>query len=395
MSAIAYSQTGVNCWPTKEHDLLLRACLLQGDEALAAWHEWHKLFAQRGPDAAERRLLPLLYRNLHAHGLRGPLIGKFREAYNRTWAQNQLSFHRAAELVRAFNHAGIQTILLKGAALAPLFYADAGLRPMMDIDLLVRRQEALPAMRLLNSLGWQSKYRSAEALVPFEHADEFTDATFQHLDLHWRVLWEGRQELGDDEFWAASIPAEIGGVATRTLNPSDHLLHVCVHGAKWNDTVPVRWVADAMMILRAQKYKVDWDRLVRQARQRHLTLPVGDTLGYLQQMLGAPIPMEALRDLQNTSTSSLERRFYQIRLGPDSALKTLPVAWHWWHSLRFDCEGNLLQRLWQFLRYLQSLWGLKRMRDVPVHFAGKLVKRVYQLINWRTRGNWTTARPAN
>jgi hypothetical protein len=368
----------------------LRACLLQGDDAIEAWREWNKLFEKVELDAAERRLLPLLYRNLHAHGIRGPLINRLKEEYNRTWSGNQFSFHRAADLIRVFDQAGIQTILLKGSALATLFYEDAGLRPMMDVDLLVRHESAVLSIRLLNSLGWRSKYRSPEALVPFEHADQFTDAANQNLDLHWRAMWEGRQEFRDDDFWAASIPAEIGGAATRTLNPSDHLLHVCVHGAKWNDTSPVRWVADAMMILRSQKFKIDWDRLVRQARQRRLTLPLRDTLHYLHQSLGAPVPLDVLRELQDAPTSSLERRFYKIGLGPNGALRTFPVVCHWLNSLRFDCEGNLLQRLWQFVQYLQSLWGLNRRRDVPLHFTGRVIKRMYQLLNWRLRGKWTT-----
>jgi hypothetical protein len=379
-----YPPTVANCWPTREQELLLHACLLQGDAALTAWRAWQQLFEADKIDAATRRLLPLLYRNLRAHGLRGPVINRLREEYNRTWSQNQFSFHHMAELLRAFDGAGIQTILLKGSALATLFYADAGLRPMMDIDLLVRQRDALPAIRLLQRLGWKSKYEPPEALLPFEHAVEFTNANFQNLDLHWRALWEGAQAAGDDDFWAASISAEIGGGAARTLNPSDHLLHVCVHGAKWNETAPLRWVADALLIIRSQRYRVDWARLVRQARRRHLTLPLQDTLGYLRQSMAAPIPIEVLRELQSAPTSRLERQFYRIRLGPNDALRTLPVLWHWLGSLRSECAGNPFRRLAQFLQYLQCLWGLSRKRDVPTHFTGRLIRRLCQLVPRRS-----------
>lgn len=370
--------TADHCWPTKEQELLLRACLLSGAECLEAWEQWRGVFEKGHVDKGSQRLLPLLYRNLQSQGIHQPLIDKFKTEYFHTWSRTQFSFHRAAALIDAFNQAGIRTMLLKGSALVLLFYEDFGLRPMMDIDLLVHRNQVKPSIQLLNDLGWKSKYSSPEALVPFEQAGEFRDAGNQNLDLHWRVLWEGWQGSGDEEFWAGNISTEINGIPTHSLNSADHLLHVCVHGAKWNDTSSLRWVADAMMIIRSQKLKIDWARLVRQAQERQLTLPMRDTLSYLSNLLGAGIPLEVLNNLKNTPTSKLERTFYQIRLGPNDALKTLPVLWHWINSLWFDCDGYLPRRLLQFLQYLQSLWKIKRLWHVPYYLVAKPMKRIYR-----------------
>ncbi len=169
--------------------MLLRACLLSGAECLKAWEEWRRFFETGQVDNGSQRLLPLLYRNLRNQGIPDPLLDKFKAEYFQTWSQNQFSFRRAAALIEAFNRAGIQTMLLKGSALALLYYEDVGLRPMMDIDVLVHRHQVKLAIRLLNDLGWSSKYSSPEALVPFEQAGEFRDARNQNLDLHWRVLW--------------------------------------------------------------------------------------------------------------------------------------------------------------------------------------------------------------
>lgn len=366
-----------NCWPTKEQELLLRACLLSGAECQEAWEQWRRVFEKGYVDKGSQRLLPLLYRNLQSQGIQEPSVDRFKAEYFRTWSQNQFSFRRAAPLIDAFNQAGIQTMILKGAALALHFYEDIGLRPMMDFDLLVHRNQVKLSMQLLSDLDWKSRYPSPEALVPFEQAGEFRDSGNQNLDLHWRVLWEGRQGLGDDEFWAGNISTEIEGVPTHSLNSADQLLHVCVHGAKWNDTSSLRWIADAMMIIRSQKLKIDWARLVRQAQKRHLTLPMRDTLSYLDNLLGAGIPLEVLNNLKNIPTSKLERTFYQIRLGSNDTLKTLPVLWHWINSLWFDCDGHLPRRLFQFLQYLQSLWKLKRLWHVPFYLVAKPVQRIY------------------
>jgi hypothetical protein len=357
--------------------LLLRACLLSGSDALTAWHQWKDVFETSDLDEGPRRLLPLLYRNLQQQGISDPLIDTFKQEYFHAWSQNQLAFHRIAPLLRSFDDAGIQSMLLKGAALAVLFYEDVGLRPMKDIDLLVRHDQAKQSIQLLTSLGWKSAYSSPEALVPFEQATEFKNAEGQNLDLHWRLMWEGRQDLDDTEFWTGSISTGINGIQIRTLNPADQLLHVCVHGAKWNDTSSLRWVADAMMIIGSHRFSIDWARLVHQAQKRQLTLPMRETLAYLESFLAAPIPTETLSKLQNTPTSKLERWFYQIRLGPDDTLKTLPVVSHWINSFWFDCEGHLPDRLFQSLRYLQNLWKISRLWQVPFFLVAKPLKRIY------------------
>jgi len=387
-----HSESNGNCWPTAEQQLLLRACLLNETEALQAWNEWQQHFESGSTDATNRRLFPALYSNLTKQKITGPLIDRFKEEYNRAWVHNQFAFNSAAKIISCFQQAGIATILLKGSGLILTIYEDAGLRPMADIDVLVRRADASSSICLLESLGWISKYKDPFALIPFENADEFTDHSNQKLDLHWRVLWEGNQKSTDEDFWDASIPAQIGEVETRTLSASDHLLHVCVHGAKWNDTSPIRWVIDAMKILTSESFEVDWIRVLRQSRERRLSLPMRDTLTYLVDTLAAPVPPAVLRELHNEPTSMRERQFYKIRLEPNNALKTIPVTWHWVECLVLECRGNVFQRLSQFMKYLQSLWALDRLRDVPLHFVGRIRRRLYELLEWRFSNRWNPSK---
>ena len=49
--------------------------------------------------------------------------------------------HALREISRALNRAGLDALLVKGAALALTVYADPAARPMGDIDLLVRPRE--------------------------------------------------------------------------------------------------------------------------------------------------------------------------------------------------------------------------------------------------------------
>ncbi|MFN2532163.1 MAG: nucleotidyltransferase family protein [Pyrinomonadaceae bacterium] len=375
-----------SCWPTKSQELLLRACLLSGHEAAIAWRQWQSIFDARSFDEGSRRLLPLLYRNLRKQKIIGPEITRLKEDYFYTWSQNQFCLRGIETLIDAFNQRGIRNILLKGSALALLYYEDVGLRPMKDIDVLVCRNQAKQSMQLLTSLGWKPRYASPEAFIPFEQAIEFISPNSLNLDLHWRLMWEGRQDLDDDEFWAASMPMRFEGTETRALNSADQLLHVCVHGAKWNDTSSLRWIADAMMIIQSQKFDVDWTRVVRLARERQLILPLRETLSYLNRLLEAGVSTEVLTELQGARITRFERWSYRTRLGRNDSLKMLTVVWHWMNSLWVNCEGTTPQRLVQFSRYLQSLWSVTSAWKIPFYLLVKPTKRIYSTIKLNLRG---------
>ena len=69
------------CWPTWEQESLLKAALLQGEEAIKAWHKWKSRVDVDQLDPGSLRLLPLLYRNLRTHGVEDPLMNRFKGIY--------------------------------------------------------------------------------------------------------------------------------------------------------------------------------------------------------------------------------------------------------------------------------------------------------------------------
>jgi hypothetical protein len=107
------------------------------------------------------------------------------------------------------------------------------------------------------------------------------------------------------------VPLAFEGVPTLALAPAHQLLHVCAHGVRWDDPSPIRWIADAMAVVRAAGDAIDWRVLCDEAIQRHLVLPVGDGLAYLAEHLGASIPAEVLRTLRASPVSRLERYNYE------------------------------------------------------------------------------------
>ena len=271
--------------------LLLRAALLEGPAAVEAAEEW---FASVG-EAAEpgfpwleqgsRRLLPLVYRNLK-ESLPSELRQTLRRVVLQYWADNQKLFRRLEERLTWFQANGIPTLVLKGAALSVLHYRDKGIRPMSDVDILVPEDVAGDVIDRLQRDGWSAADYCSEAprnSYFYRHIHAIALAHPQHgeFDLHWHVLHAATFPGADSAFWADSVPLSLNTIATRALNPTDQLLHVCVHSFNPTGVAPIRWIADALTILRTSQ--MDWSRLVRSAEHlrgehtfgRYFELPPG------------------------------------------------------------------------------------------------------------------------
>jgi hypothetical protein len=359
------------CLPSPQQELLLRAALLRGKDAIEAWKEWKSVVDIEQVDHASHRMLPLLYRNLQTHGIKDASMGKYKGVYRQTWYKNQMLFHAIASLLRSFRDENVQTLMLKGAALTVLYYRDYGLRPMNDFDVLIRMEQVLPAIKLLQRLGWTPMdFVPTEKYISVSYSHGFRNSAGQELDLHWHVLSQSREINADDDFWDGAITADINGVAIEELNPTDQLLHVCIHGARWNVTPPFRWVADAITVLNTSQAGIDWNRLIGQAEKRRLILPLMDTLNYLKEVFDAPIATGVLKRLQDVPVPRTERMEYKIAVSP-------PTQWRavldlWCQHSRLAGNVGLTRRITRFPNFLENIWGIPAWK-LPFHGLSKIV----------------------
>jgi hypothetical protein len=369
------------CWPTREQELLLRAALLQGKAATDAWNAWKLTVDIAQIDQGSYRLLPLLYKNLRDHGIEDPWGDTLKGVYRSTWYKNQLLFHHMIHLLRSFHYAGIPTMILKGAALTVRYYHDVGLRPMNDFDILVHTDQAADAIDLLMGLGWRPKRKLLQVVsdnfISLWNAQGFRDNSGRECDLHWHVLKECCQEHADDDFWDGAISVTSHDVHTYALNSTDQLLHVCIHGLSWNPVPPLRWVADAMTIIKTSQAELDWDRLLKQVKKRRVILPLRDALHYVHDLLDAPIPLTVFKRIHHMAVSSIERMEYTVRTR---------YAWHpltnWFRYVRYSQLEDGLSLQPQFIglpRFLQHSWGLRHLWQVPLSIV---VRAIRKLVEW-------------
>jgi hypothetical protein len=366
------------CWPNREQELILRAALSQGEPALAAWNEWRRSVNIDVVDYGSHRMVPQLYRNLQRHGVKDPLMERLKGVYRYYLYKNEILMHRIAALLAAFEAAGITTMVLKGAALIPLYYRETGVRPMLDADVLVHSHQAEAAMDILSKLQWKPfRYGQPRMRIPIVHSTPFEDSGGRQMDLHWHLFWECFNASDDDDYWETAIPIQIGGVKTLALSPTDQLLHTCWHGARWNEVPPIRWVADAMAVLAAAAPEIQWDSLLKKAQRHRIVLPVKDALEYLKNKFDAPVPDTLLKSLSAVRISKMERENYEVTLNPMAPPTTSKILRMLYYDYRWlSSSTNSRFKSLAFAKHLQAKWNIERLWHVPLYMSMRMARRV-------------------
>lgn len=302
----------------EETRLLLKTALAPGDAALAAFAAWRDRFDLDAIGQGARRLMPLAHANLRAAGCADPLMGRIRGIRRFDWAHNQMLLQGASHALAALHAAGIDTIVLKGAAMIAGWYRDAGLRPLGDVDILVPTAQARAAVACLAEAGWRPQGTTPRVLceVHLRHLNAwaFGRTAGHSVDLHWHMLSQAHQTDADAAYWARAAPARIAGQDTRVLCAEDQLFHACAHGMQARSADRFSWPADAAWILRASGKAFDWDRVVALARQTRLTLQLALCLRFLRDEIALDVPGSAIEELDCAPSSPIERA--ELRLRP-------------------------------------------------------------------------------
>ena len=118
------------------------------------------------------------------------------------------------------------------------------------------------------------------------HSHGFRHGDGLEVDLHWSDFLGQCDPDSDDLRWEKSRPlAALNRVSQaspspllRVPDPAQHLLLLLTHDSRWEVNLPIRWITDAVMLLRS-KPQLDWAQFLDTARRRCLTLMGADLLG--------------------------------------------------------------------------------------------------------------------
>jgi 2-polyprenyl-3-methyl-5-hydroxy-6-metoxy-1,4-benzoquinol methylase len=283
----------------READVIL--ALLRGDVPLAPveWEQVAELSVHEG-------VAPLIFSRLAATAVPDDVRARLGAIYERTWARNAVLSGRWTEIVRALDAAGVRALALKGMALLQTTYADPGVRPMADLDVLVPEADFERARTTLLRDGWTAADGPDAAANAYRGYAHLTRGGAV-LDLH--------RELAGYPRVAAVVRVDHAGLWARAqrlpgggwyLAPEDQLLHLALHLVLGSEFGRLLNFVDVDRVVRNGGLR--WDVLLEEAARWRVRSVLGYVLRAAAGALGTPVPPAVRARLAPSFSSRLAER---------------------------------------------------------------------------------------
>ncbi|MDX2163391.1 MAG: nucleotidyltransferase family protein [bacterium] len=411
--------TSLPTWTTPERRLI-RACLHIGmpesciQEATALIRD-HEIDWEYVTGIMERsKVRALCYTNLLAlpHGILDPALRtRLQEYVTRAAWRAMRSKGELIAILRAFQGAGIETVLFKGVMLAEAAYGSILLREFSDHDLLIRREAAEAAREALAPLG----YKASHTIDALKRLRRRADALYHtgdglSLDLHWQLIEDWRNHLGDlDPFREHTQATTWNGFHIRVFQDEFLLIFLCLHGYR-HQWERFSWIVDLTGFIQRHP-RLDWARVETLTQTYGVADIVEMGLLLAHDVTDCPLPPHILARLQtNTKICALLPTVYSV-LFPDKRLVSdysprgreqtyrfqfmLVRRWFRVRLLyrmmigRIDWRPNAADRAWvQLPPPLGFLYVVLRPLRLVVQYSGSQVRQLrYVIARRRTPGD--------
>ena len=231
------------------------------------WHGVASLAFNNLKAIAERHLIPAV------------IIENLKSDYRKNLVRNTILFAELDRILEAFDKHGIQVMPLKGAAFARKIYRDIGLRPMADIDILVKRPNVRRAEKIVCELGYRPDmaHDLDQLLKYFHHIKYINDDIKVPLEIHWAVTSPNHPDLIRavdskliDKWWRRALPYTLEFQNILQLKPADRIYLIAAHFLRhryinqkkvFNSRGALIQLCDIYNVTNYHKNEIDWEKL--------------------------------------------------------------------------------------------------------------------------------------
>jgi hypothetical protein len=266
-------------------------------DILGAGVDWDSLLKT----AAWHRLTPLVSHHLRSPGL-APLvppamIAKLSGVHYQSLARNMLLQDELCRLLAAFNKAGVPVIILKGSALLDSVYKDISLRPMSDLDLLVRPGDLgrVEALVLGMDYAYLTKKGNGAVSEGNRHLPNLGNQKKGiFIEVHQHIVSTGDPGYFDiSEFWARARPVRKQNTDALAFAPEDMLLHLAIKflsDRRFQSQAALGQLCDISETIKHHADSLDWELIVSVSTSKGFAAGMHSVLYGCQRVLGTAVP---------------------------------------------------------------------------------------------------------
>ena len=206
--------------------------MIVSGELPSALPEWDVLLAY----AREHNVTPLLRKKLAGQpAIPDAICQRMQREYMRSAARAALLQRDLAGLLANLNRAGVDVLLLKGSALAAAIYPDPALRPMVDVDVLIRPEDVPRVMELAGEMGYTPQHAQTRAGDDLEFENEIAmikpASAMSMVEFHWSLFNSPHHQnkMQMDWFFQTAVPITLNKTPAKMLGAEALLLHLSSH----------------------------------------------------------------------------------------------------------------------------------------------------------------------
>ena len=239
-------------------------------------------------------------------------------------AKNTIIFQELGKVLETFNRAGLETIILKGAALAELVYRNLALRAMSDVDLLVKKEDLCKIDVLLKTLGYFPSDKSVHYIdIPSTYlttrdyrSDSGKSVSFH---IHWHFVNSTIPNINYikntkmENIWQDAEKTMIAHQETCVMAPHHLLVHLSEHALRVTHSFSkLLFFCDIYEAIVFYRERLAWDRLIKESREFGLDRLVYFTLYFTNEIFPAGVPEDVLVRLRPARFRLCEKIFIRL-----------------------------------------------------------------------------------
>jgi hypothetical protein len=312
-----------------------------------------------------------LYQQLKTLGLTDQvppgILKTLRTDYLTEANRNSQLYRELATILSALHRENIPVIPLKGAYLAEHVYGNIAVRPMRDVDLLVKQEDLWGVEEILTEMRYIRLY-AGKGEEGSRHVEYKHGQLGLKVEIHWDFVPEGSGLRVDlQNLWNRTKPTTVAGVGAAAMSLEDLLLHLCIHASDHVFEMGLRLVCDITETLRHNQREIDWVCIQQRARLWRVNNCAYVNLWLAKKLLGAPIPENWLDSLKSQ----------------ESDQRYLILA-----ENRLFASVEKADQTSQAARHTMQVWSAKSMRDkLAILFSRIFLSRQVMAMKYHVHPN--------
>ena len=257
-------------------------------------------------DAAEQGVSGFLYKHVRDREtelrIQPEILGRLRKDYVSNQAVYLRYLHGALPIFKQLSQQGIPFFIYKGCSLIERYYRDPGLRPISDIDLVMKVKDISSASKIIEEHGFIKDHTFGHHFYCEDFCLDVHEDLFRLDRVPSRKFAIANDGAG---LWDCLDTLNIQGCTVSTLAPYDEFTFLCWHAMKHSFS-HLKWLVDLGMMYQILSRNSDFRKHLSCLSDDSVRKSVWYVLRLLDEWLGVPIDQELQKNVEPQKIGRIE-----------------------------------------------------------------------------------------